>query len=202
MELRFASESVLTSFCIRIAIGALGAASVTQPARQPVPGAAWSIVSPVAAASWITRAAPDGAGHLELLVLWRGTSGWFYAIGGSSEVSESTSDGRTRQTVVQGSVRLTLVYDSSTRVATIAGRRIRTAEHNVVLVDDVDATSGPRVSRLANVPRVMPGSAGQIGLVLRASAEIMRFLRCDAKATDTRKPPLDTLCLENLGVEK
>src|SRR5687768_17973594 len=32
----------------------------------------------------------------------------------------------------------------STRVATIAGRRIRTAEHNVVLVDDVDATSTTR----------------------------------------------------------
>jgi len=54
-----------------------------------------------------------------------------------------------------------------------------------------------------SIPRAMPGSAGQIGLVLRTSPEIMSFLRCDATTTDSRKQiALERLCLQNIGIDR
>jgi len=47
----------------------------------------------------------------------------------------------------------------------------------------------------------MPGSAGQIGLLLRDSPEIKTFLRCDATSPDgLGKEFLERMCLQNLGV--
>jgi hypothetical protein len=43
-------------------------------------------------------------------------------------------------------------------------------------------------------------SAGQIGLVLRESAEVLAYLQCDARSPDARlQRRLETLCLQNLG---
>lgn len=159
-------------------------------------------MSPVVMASWMTERSRDGVERLQLLVLWRGTPGWFLP-DGPSGVSSSWSEGRSRQTITEGTLRLTLDYDLSKRIAAVDGKPIAMGENNVVFVDDVDAPAGPHVTRTMSIPRAMPGSAGQIGLVLRTSPEIMSFLRCDATTTDPRKQAaLERLCLQNIGIER
>ena len=114
-----------------------------------------------------------------------------------------TIGGRYQQTITQGGFKFTLEYDSSKRVAVVNGKTIDLQDDNVVLVDDVDAAAGPRVTDTMRVDYRMPRSAGQIGLVLRASPEIMSFLRCDAKAPDGRGQAfLERLCLQNIGVDR
>lgn len=163
-------------------------------------------MSPAVVATWITEQQGDGPVELEMLILWRGNPGWFLRAGGSSSSGSGVvrGDHRTNhETIVQGGVRLTYGYDSQTRLATVQGTTFDLRESNVVLVDDVDAPGGARVSGTLRVARSMPGSAGQIGLVLRTSPEIMAFLRCDARAPESpAKAYVDRLCVQNLGVTK
>lgn len=160
------------------------------------------IMSPVVVASWITERSGDGVERLQLLVLWRGTPGWFLPEGGSG-VSGGGSGDRYHATITEGDLQLTLDYDSSRRVATVHGKTIDISKDNVVFVDEVDSPTGPRVTGTMRVERAMPGSAGQIALVLRTSPEIMSFLRCEATTTDLRKRAvLERLCLENIGIRR
>lgn len=70
----------------------------------------------------------------------------------------------------------------------------------MVLVDDVDSPDGPQVTGTMSLPRVTPGSAAQVGLVLRKSPEIMSFLRCDAEPPDgPGRALLERLCLQTIG---
>ena len=160
------------------------------------------VISPAVVATWVTEGSAGESDRLQLLVLWRGTPGWFLRPGGSS-VYGGQSAGRYQQTITQGGFKFTLEYDSSKRVAVVNGKTIDLQDDNVVLVDDVDAAAGPRVTDTMRVDYRMPRSAGQIGLVLRASPEIMSFLRCDAKAPDGRGQAfLERLCLQNIGVDR
>jgi hypothetical protein len=162
-------------------------------------------MSPPVVATWITEQHGDEPVQLRLLILWRGTPGWFLRAGGSSVSggSRSTDQQKSYQTIVQGGIRLTFDFDEATGIATIQGTTLDLREDNVVLVDDVDSPDGPRVSGTMRVTRSMPGSAGQIGLVLRGSPEIMSFLRCDAVVPDDLpKRLLEHLCVQNLGVAR
>lgn len=156
------------------------------------------VISPVVVASWITERAERDDEQLQLLVLWRGAPGWFQRPGG---VSGSWSGSRHRSTLTYGDVLLTLDYDSSAHVAIVNGGSVELGEDNVVFVDDVDSPTGPRIAGTMRLERTMPGSAGQIGLVLGKSPEVMAFLRCDATTADGRGR-LERLCLENIGVER
>ena len=162
-----------------------------------------SIISPVVMASWFTARAANGVEQLELLVLWRGMPGWFLDPGGSGGSGGGTAPYYTWITRIHGNrtLTLTLDYDSTKRLAVVQGTRLELAGNNVVFVDDVDSPDGPRVTRKMSVARAMPGSAGQIGLVLRESPEIMSFLRCDsAPPSGPNRPLLEHLCLQNIGV--
>jgi hypothetical protein len=159
------------------------------------------MMSPVVVATWIAERQEGGSEQLQLLVLWRGAVGWFFKGGGL--VSGGGSAGRYNTTIVYGGVRLTLDFDPSTRVATVQGTTLELGADNVVFVDDVDSPKGPRVTGTKRVERAMPGSAGQIGLVLRTSPEIMSFLRCDSTPPGARGQAfLEQLCLQNIGVSK
>ena len=57
-------------------------ASVFLHAQAPPRHPSWTssgsrVVSPAVAATWITKHRQAGDGELELLVLWRGSPGWF-----------------------------------------------------------------------------------------------------------------------------
>ena len=156
------------------------------------------IISPVVVATWQAEQRGTEPAQLGLLVLWRGTPGWFQYPGG---VSGNGVDGRFDTRIEYGEVRLALSYDPMTQVATINGETVEMAGNNVVFVDDVDVETGPRVVGTWRLEPTMPGSGGQIGQMMQRSPEIMSFLRCDATGSDPRtQPRLARLCLENVGV--
>jgi hypothetical protein len=163
-------------------------------------GAGSMMLSPAVVASWIPERDGD-SDLLRLLVLWRGTPGWFLAGGGSSE---SRDAGKTTSHVVTyGSVRLTLTYNSESRIAIVAGKSVDLKDDNVVFVDDVDLSSGARVVETLRIGPRMPGYYGQVGEMVAQSPRIVAFLRCDAKSPSGRgQGLLDKLCLQNLGITK
>jgi hypothetical protein len=165
--------------------------SATSPSR---------VISAAVEASWFATGR-SGVEHLELVVLWRGTPGWFMEPGGSSGGSSGGNGVPRSSWITRGEVRLTVEFDPAKRIATIQGQRLALADHNVVFVDDVDAPGGPRIVKTLQVARIMPGSAGQIGLVLKDSPEVIKFLRCDATRPDGRAAGyLRQLCLQNIGI--
>jgi len=160
------------------------------------------MISPVVVANWFVERQADGSEWLQLLVLWRGSVGWFLRPGESS-VSGGGLGGRSQTTMTYAGLRFTLDFDSAKRIAIVQGNTIELAEDNVVFVDDADSATGPRVTRRMRVEQIRPWSAPQIGLVLRASPEILSFLRCDATLPGSPwQGFLEQLCLQNIGVVK
>jgi hypothetical protein len=180
----------------RAAVASLiGASAVTLHA------ATVSVISPVVVVSWFTSSDSSRVEQLDLLVLWRGSAGWFMHPGGAG--GGGGISGPHYTWIQYGDVRLTLDFDQSKRIVVVQGRTIELGADNVVFVDDVDAKSGQRVIRTLSIPRAMPGSAGQIGPLLQKSPEIMSYLRCDAAAVrDADREYLSRLCLQNVGAAK
>ena len=178
------------------------------PARTPVATAAPSarssgggntMISPTVFASWVTERVGNDSDQLRLLVLWRGTPGWYFVPGG--RIGGSSGGAGTHSTIEYGDVRLTLDFSAGDAVV-INGREVHLGTDNVVYVDDVDAIAGARVVRTSRIPSRMPGSAGQIGLAIRDVPEVVTYLQCDARASDAqRQMMIEKLaaCIVSLG---
>ena len=198
--MRVATITIVLAWLILTAWSAGGQQSRAAPIILGDRGGATSIISPVVVAQWFTNR-KAGVEELELLVLWRGTPGWFLQTPGGSGGSDSGT-GSHYTWIKYGAVSLSLDFDETTRRVTIQGKDVTLSENNVLFVDDVDLPSGPRVADMMVVSRAMPGSSGQIAPVLRNSSRIMSFLRCDAGEGSPRQASLQTLCLQNVGVER
>jgi hypothetical protein len=74
------------------------------PARSS--GGGNAMISPTVVATWITDRVEKGPVQLRLLVLWRGTPGWYFLAG--SRIADSFDGVRTEQTFEYGNLRLTL----------------------------------------------------------------------------------------------
>ena len=130
-------------------------------------------------------------GALTLLVLWRGSPGW-YARGGSGS---SSGGGGGSAGVEVGSFSLmyggrtfSVDLNYTTRVATLLKQEISLADTNVVLVDEVDGPSGGQVvgrhwvdPRLpaAAAPNVRTIENDPVIIAIRRGPEIWPFLQCD-----------------------
>jgi hypothetical protein len=176
-----------------------GQASSRTPLTSLTVGGATSVISPVVVAQWFTSR-KAGVEELALLVLWRGTPGWFLQPGGSG--GSRASDSPAYTWIKYGEVSLSLDFDVARRIATIQGKTLALSDNNVLFVDSVDTPNGPQVAGMMAVPSAMPGSAGQIAPLLRQSPRIMSFLRCDAGNESPRKAVLQPLCLQSVGVAR
>jgi hypothetical protein len=174
------------------------------PRRLPPPGGYASSgstqpVSPVAMATWRTRYDHTGQHTLDLVVVWRGQSGWYLrpgprrSSGGGNEAAFSV-------TSEYGSVVLRLRLDMAPRVAEIQGQRVNLGDNNVVLVDSVDEP-GTKVMSLLRIDPEVPsrGNSPDIESVLANSAEIVSFLRCDAHMPGARPFSPVSVCGRVLG---
>jgi hypothetical protein len=145
-------------------------------------------VSPTVVASWMTRGE-----NLTLLVLWRGSPGWFWrgdhqggggGGNGTQGFQQIQYDGRT----------LRVDYDLITQTATIAGRELSLRETNVVMVDFVDSVGGPTVvdSRYVDpslVASVQDGASFDAGLVVIArESTLFSFLECELSLPPPPEP--------------
>jgi hypothetical protein len=150
-----------------------------------------TMVSPTVFASWITRSAGNDS-RLQLLVLWRGTPGWYFVPGG--RIGGGSNTAGSHWSIEYGNVHLTLDFGAGDTVA-INGHDVHLGTDNVIYVDDVDAPSGARVIRTSRIPSQMPGSPAQIGLAIRDVPDLVTYLRCDARASDPERQKM----IEMLG---
>jgi hypothetical protein len=167
-------------------------------------------VSPSVLFTEMSRVDAAGRGTLELLVLWRGTPGWFRkgsggasGRGGGSAGSVMGGGGPTpmirSEWISQGGANLSVRFDPAAHKAWIQDKEIELGDANVILVDGVDSSLGPQVVRMLRIDpdyetRVELLPAGPSGRVrtrpivvpaqtfIRRSPELIEFLRCDVAA--------------------
>jgi hypothetical protein len=150
------------------------------------------MVSPTVVATWIVRREPQSSAELELLVLWRGSPGWFMREGStesSGEVSSGVSGGQNDRGIVFeqlsfGGIRLDLEFDRSARTARVQDQEISLESANVILVDEVDGATGPQVASSLRVDPLFGNEPSEIEVIIRRNPELYSFLRCDAKLPD------------------
>jgi hypothetical protein len=166
------------------------------------------VVSPAVVATWFTHREPAGGWALELLVLWRGTPGWFMAGGGSGGSGGGSSPpsavegqrGPEVQRLFFGGLRLEVRFDPVTGTAQIQDEVIALQGVNVILVDEVDSARGLRIAGTEWVDPQLPESPVQIEAVVRRSPELFSFLRCDTQLPDPQaQSMLDLRCAQMRG---
>jgi hypothetical protein len=175
-------------------------------AAQPFPGGGSNSgtmpVSPSVMATELASTDASGRGALQLLILWRGTPGWFLRGGGSSSSGGGGSMGRESTMIFshwvsQGGVNLTVRFDPAARKVWIQDQEMALDDANVVLVDGVDSPAGPQVVRTLRIdPEYettleplsygMPGRGPQmrprpvpVQVFIRRSPELVEFVQCD-----------------------
>ena len=130
----------------------------------------------------MTNRDPQGVSTLDLLVLWRGTAGWYTKNSGAGHRGGGGGgfNGRSERLQYAG-IDLNIYLARDPRALQIQDKPVtlKPADANVVLVDDVDAPTGPRVVSTLRVDPSMPDGDLHIESVLRRSAEIVAFLKCD-----------------------
>ena len=150
-------------------------------------------VSPSVLATTMAAVDAAGRGTLELLVLWRGSPGWFMKGGGGSSSGGSTgptlggAPGPMIRSswISQGGVNLSVRFDPAAQKAWIQNNEIDLRDANVILVDGVDSPTGPHVMRALRIDtdyetRVEPlPMAVPAQTFIRRSPELVEFLQCD-----------------------
>lgn len=175
---------------------------------QPFPGGGsnggTAPVSPSVMATKMGVVDAAGRGTLQLLILWRGSPGWFQkgtggGSGGGGTMGGGPSPMIRSEWISQGGINLTVRFDPGARTAWIQDREIALGDANVVLVDGVDSPAGPQVVRTLRIdpeyettmaPAPYGGPMGRgpqmraqpvpVQTFIRRSPELVEFLQCDA----------------------
>jgi hypothetical protein len=134
-------------------------------------------ISPSVIENAFAHREPSGSWRLDLLVLWRGTPGWFLAGGANGT---SSSGGTSRPVFVHNrhaDVDFDVFLDRGAGIARVAATTIRLDEKNIVLIDGMPHQQTIVGTRLVTSPIDEP----PIGLqaIFRASPELDAFLRCN-----------------------
>jgi hypothetical protein len=177
-------------------IGACGAGtgavspSPTQ-GRGPVTGGATGggsssterFVSPSVVASWMLHWRASDGDSKSLLVLWRGTPGWFTRPSPDGRHSSGGGSGSTAwQTFTEGGITFELDYDFDRNVVTMLKQQVSLKDANVVLVDFVDSPDGAQIVDrmwIETPPEQQPPMPDPIAAIVKSSSGLYEFLRCD-----------------------
>ncbi len=127
---------------------------------------------------------------LELLVLWRGTPGWFNYRRpgggfGQSNSGHATSNifgmskGRTQQFARYGGFEIGIDADFDRGAVKMGNETIAVSAGNVVFVDDVDAPGSRRIAQRQWIRPTLPAIGDPLVLLAERSREIRDFLRCE-----------------------
>lgn len=102
-------------------------------------------------------------------------------------------------TIRYGSLSFYAAFVPGARLCQIEDKDVPLGEDNVVLVDDVDSVSGPRVVKTMRIAPTLP-EPGRMELAIRRSPELVEFLRCDVKLPDPRQQAMmDVICRQVIG---
>jgi len=179
-------------------------AAVPRPERPagPMESEGSAVVSPVVVAGWFTSQDGAGIARMDLLVLWRGSLGWALRDQSSGSSSGGTGSSRRGMTVHQGGRSLYAAFDaagSRARTAQIEDQTIPLGDHNVVLIDNVDSATGPRVVKTLRVDATL-SEPRRIDLVIARSPELVAYLHCDLKLPDPKQQAMmDVVCARFTG---
>ena len=188
---------------LALAVG-LGAADVSAQGRGFARGGGGSstsrFVSPAVVASWMSHESYADGSATTLLVLWRGTPGWFAkggrggASGGAGGWSGGTAGGGgpyNYQSFSEGGLTFKMEFDFDKKIVKILNQEISLKATNVVLVDHVDSTTGPAIVDYRWIdpgppaPPIVPGGvADPIAGIISRSPELFEYLQCDLTLPD------------------
>jgi len=182
----------------RIVAGALACAGLVgvPAARAQVRGGGGTstarVASPTVVASWRTHDNYADGSSTTLLVLWRGTPGWFAVRGsGSGGGAGGSGGGGSYQYFSYGGRTFTMDFDDDRKVVRILNQEISLKTANVILVDFVDSAAGATIVGYRWVepgppapPIVEGGTSDPIAGVIRRLPELYDYLRCDVSVDD------------------
>jgi hypothetical protein len=187
---------------VRILAGALTIAGLlaVPAARAQIRGGGGTstarVVSPVVVASWRSHENYADGSSTTLLVLWRGTPGWFV----SGSQGSGSGGGSSYQYFTYGGRTFALEFDDDKKVVKIVNQQISLKDANVVLVDFVDGTAGPTIVGYRWVepgppaPPLVPGAfEDPIAGIIRRSPELYEYLRCDTTVADPLMNAMSTI---------
>ncbi len=186
------------------------AISLTAQGRLGTSSGGSYVISPAVVATALFANGSGDDAELQVLVLWRGSPGWF--LDGDHSGSSTRSDSRTMSRDTRGGPILHEFYFGNRRLRVRLDPRSETAEigetvislrdGRAVLVDEVDDAGGPRVIGTRLIGTQASGVPPRIEPLLRESPELVAFLRCDQRVADSRIP-IQTMvaatCREILG---
>ena len=182
------------------------AADLTGPApftRPPGPTASMSdrILSPSVVGGVFTHYEASGSDVLDLLVLWRGSLGWpLQGTNHGSSGGGGNMSARRGMTIRYGTFSFYAAFAPAARLCQIEDKQVPLGDDNVVLVDDVDGASGPKVVKTMRIDPALPGGPVHMELAIRRSPELVAFLRCDVKLPDARQQAMmDIVCRQVIG---
>ena len=150
------------------------------------------VISPTVVASWASHEAFADGSVTTLLVLWRGSPGWFSkGRGGSSGGCGASGAGGGGSSAYvyfsEGGLTFTMEFDYDKSTVKILNQEISLRETNVVLVDFVDGTNGPSIVGYRWVNPALPDDPSPvdpIAAVVKRSPELFEYLRCDLSLDD------------------
>lgn len=141
---------------------------------------------------------PTGPLTIDLLVLWRGSPGWFDVR--TSTVGGGGSDGV--HLVKVASRTLEIQFDSRARTVQVEGQVVALQQNNVLLLDEVDSPSGAKVAGVLRVDVTLSAGGGPnvdpIDAMVQQAPELVKYLRCDARFANMNDPFAERL-LRNCG---
>ena len=186
---------------LAVVVAALTPASLDAQPRRPLSiestSAGTRPVSPAVVATSISAHWQDGTAELRLIVLWRGTPGWFSGRGrsggstwgaGSSGPPGGAGAVRPKAVIERaffGDLALEVQFNAEARTARVQGVELSLQDANVILVDDVDSPGGLTIVGTRRIDLQVSGPPPvRIEPFLRNSPELMEFLRCDTAVPD------------------
>jgi hypothetical protein len=183
-------------------VGIAVVATILPPTIHAQPSAGSNrVLSPTTVAYWQQHDNGDGTGSLDLLVLWRGSPGWFFRGGGTSGGGGAHGGfGQWQAThwMTYGDLTLTLDlkstskdFDPATTVVTILDREIALRDANVVLIEGVDSVAPMIVGTRYVAPR-FPGTDA-VAAIVKRTPELFDFLRCDVTLPDANQQAMMAL---------
>jgi hypothetical protein len=186
---RLLGASALATFCAV-------PADLTGQARGFVSGGGGTstsrVASPTVVASWVSHENYADGSATTLLVLWRGTPGWFLkggrgVSGGGSGSGAGGSGSYAYQYVSEGGLTFMMEFDYDKRIVKMLNQEISLKETNVVLVDFVDSANGPTIVGyrwIDPAPPEQPSRVDPIAAVVKRTPELFEYLRCDLSLPD------------------
>jgi hypothetical protein len=151
------------------------------------------VISPTVMTTYV-----EGPDELVLLVLWRGTPGWFAASGRGLGSGGSTSgSGADRESISVSAAGLswTIDVDYASGTARLLDRDISLSDVNVVLVDEVDSADGALVAGTLWIEPSLGQATDPLPTIVGRSPRLAEFLQCDAGLSDpTLRLMLPAIC--------